>query len=246
LTDTQLADALGYDTPSSIWWMRIQLENDGWIVDDSPGSPSIWKISEAGAKQLGLPRGWRARKKAPATAKKPAKKRARTPRPDRRQETPEERRARREREHIRAAEEEYERSLGAAAQFRQYAAYWRRHGGQLSELADLSEQAGGCPPSTQEVLIIHLEAVIAHAGRALVALKEQRPKDMAFYDVLGVPHDATAVEIKRAYYALAKRYHPDTNPDDAQRMATVNAAWEVLGDPERRWAYNLYGPTLRP
>ena len=69
LTDTQLADALGYDTPSSIWWMRIQLENDGWIVDDSPGSPSIWKISEAGAKQLGLPRGWRARKKAPATAK---------------------------------------------------------------------------------------------------------------------------------------------------------------------------------
>ncbi len=66
------------------------------------------------------------------------------------------------------------------------------------------------------------------------------------YDVLGVRPDATQDEIRRAYHALARRHHPDTQPDaepsaarEAGRaMAAVNDAWEILGDPVRRRAYD--------
>ena len=66
------------------------------------------------------------------------------------------------------------------------------------------------------------------------------------YDVLGVRPDATQDEIRRAYHALARRHHPDTQPDaepsaarEAGRaMAAVNDAWEVLGDPARRRSYD--------
>ena len=66
------------------------------------------------------------------------------------------------------------------------------------------------------------------------------------YDVLGVRPDATQDEIRRAYHALARRHHPDTRPDaeptaareSGLAMAAVNDAWEVLGDPVRRRAYD--------
>jgi hypothetical protein len=66
------------------------------------------------------------------------------------------------------------------------------------------------------------------------------------YDVLGVRPDATQDEIRRAYHSLARRHHPDTQPDaepSAAResglaMAAVNDAWEVLGDPARRRDYD--------
>lgn len=58
-------------------------------------------------------------------------------------------------------------------------------------------------------------------------------------------------EIRRAYRAMAQRHHPDANPDrpeDARvAMAQINAAWEVLGDPEKRRAYDwAIGTTPRP
>ena len=63
------------------------------------------------------------------------------------------------------------------------------------------------------------------------------------YQVLGVTRDAGPDEIKRAFRALARRYHPDANPDpDAEaRFKEINAAYEVLSDPVKRERYDLYG-----
>jgi hypothetical protein len=66
------------------------------------------------------------------------------------------------------------------------------------------------------------------------------------YQVLGVAMGAAHDEIKRAYHRLARRHHPDTHTqsstavqDSARRvMVEINAAWAVLGDPDRRRQYD--------
>lgn len=66
-----------------------------------------------------------------------------------------------------------------------------------------------------------------------------------YYEILGVGPDASTEEIQRAYRTLARRHHPDVAPDaDRVTMATINAAWAVLGDPGRRRIYDtaLGGP----
>ncbi|XP_060757395.1 dnaJ heat shock protein family (Hsp40) member A3a [Neoarius graeffei] len=65
-----------------------------------------------------------------------------------------------------------------------------------------------------------------------------------FYQVLGVPRTASQKEIKKAYYQMAKKYHPDTNKDDPQakeKFAQLAEAYEVLGDEMKRKQYDAYG-----
>ncbi len=64
------------------------------------------------------------------------------------------------------------------------------------------------------------------------------------YDILGVKRSASEAEIKAAYRKLAKQHHPDRNPGDKkaeERFKEVQAAYEVLGDKERRKQYDRFG-----
>jgi len=65
-----------------------------------------------------------------------------------------------------------------------------------------------------------------------------------YYKILGVDKTATEKDIKSAYRKLARKYHPDLNPDnkDAKRnFQQINEANEVLSDPEKRKKYDQYG-----
>ena len=65
-----------------------------------------------------------------------------------------------------------------------------------------------------------------------------------FYEVLGLQKGATDDEIKKAYRKLAKKYHPDLNPDDKTAEASfkeVSEAYEVLSDKEKRGRYDQFG-----
>lgn len=65
-----------------------------------------------------------------------------------------------------------------------------------------------------------------------------------YYKVLGVDRNATQDDIKKAFRKLARKYHPDLNPNDPtakDRFQEINEANEVLGDPEKRKKYDAYG-----
>lgn len=64
---------------------------------------------------------------------------------------------------------------------------------------------------------------------------------MSHYETLGVQKDAGPEEIKRAYRRESRKNHPDREGGDHERMAAINRAMEVLGDPEKRARYDEYG-----
>jgi curved DNA-binding protein len=68
-----------------------------------------------------------------------------------------------------------------------------------------------------------------------------------YYEVLGLPRDASQEDIRRAYRKLARRYHPDLNQesDAEERFKEVSEAYEVLSDPEKRERYDDLGTRWR-
>ena len=68
-----------------------------------------------------------------------------------------------------------------------------------------------------------------------------------YYSILGVERDASRAEIQEAYRELARRYHPDANPDDpqaAKRFVQIEDAYEMLCEPERRKPKGAYHTVL--
>jgi len=66
-----------------------------------------------------------------------------------------------------------------------------------------------------------------------------------YYQVLGVPRNATDEQVKKAYRKLAMQYHPDRNPGKEQwaneKFKEINEAFSVLGDPEKKKQYDQFG-----
>lgn len=68
--------------------------------------------------------------------------------------------------------------------------------------------------------------------------------DKELYDILEVPTDASQEEIRRQYYKLARKFHPDKNRDDPEakvKFQKLGEAYQVLGDEDRRLQYDQYG-----
>lgn len=64
-----------------------------------------------------------------------------------------------------------------------------------------------------------------------------------FYETLGVSRGANQDEIKKAYFKLAKQYHPDVNKasEAKEKFASINEAYETLGDESKRKVYDQTG-----
>jgi len=68
----------------------------------------------------------------------------------------------------------------------------------------------------------------------------------SLYETLNISENATEAEIKKAYRNLAKKYHPDMNksPEAEEKFKEINAAYEVLGDKEKKAQYDMYGDDM--
>ncbi|XVE76678.1 hypothetical protein DITRI_Ditri13aG0000900 [Diplodiscus trichospermus] len=97
-------------------------------------------------------------------------------------------------------------------------------------------------PKTGNCLVLGLFYLNWGATRLIHGTATVSARD--YYDTLGVSKNATASEIKKAYFALAKKLHPDVNKDDPeaeQKFQEISKAYEVLKDENKRAEYDQVG-----
>jgi DnaJ-domain-containing protein 1 len=239
-TDVEIERITGipHNSESRVRW---QLVKEGWLVDAGirrgagNNAQIAWVVSEEGALQLGLEKGWKA---------KPKKRIAKRSLP--KNETPDERRQRLEREAIKKAEAEYTENLRGGNLFRRDVKQLRELTGISMHLLDLADRYP-CPSAAQEALIELLDYHIEKATEAVEALRKNEPApiDLGLYKVLGVTVEASATAIKKAYWDLARKYHPDANGGNDEKFKDVAHAYAVLSDPEKRRLYNAYGKGMK-
>jgi hypothetical protein len=214
-----------------------KLQHDGWIVTTdtkrrtgSGDMAHVLYLSDDGAKQFGLPRGWK------------GKRHERKKSTRQRRETAEEKQEREFKETIRAASQ-----VGSETKFQEMVEKIRSWYGIGTQLLKLVE-ANPCPPHQREMLLKLCGGLRAIFTESIDILERAEPLDTVFYELLGVPYDASPAAIKKSYRDLARQYHPDTNPDPkaTTKFKEITAAFEVLSDPRRRELYDLYGSILRP
>lgn len=66
-------------------------------------------------------------------------------------------------------------------------------------------------------------------------------KETTYYDLLDVKPFASYVDIKKAYYKMALKYHPDKNPNEGEKFKQISIAYDVLADTEKRKIYDHGG-----
>lgn len=84
-----------------------------------------------------------------------------------------------------------------------------------------------------------------HTSPRLGRGTDEKPVSTEYYDILGVSPTATPAEIKKAYYVLAMKHHPDKNQDQGseETFKKISEAYQTLSDAKLRSKYNEFGPT---
>ena len=103
------------------------------------------------------------------------------------------------------------------------------------------------PVAARDLEYLRTRAVLGRAPFDAIPALCDNPMAEDYYKTLGVSRDASAADIQKAYRKLARKYHPDMNPDDKTaktKFQEVQRAFDVLNDPSKRELYDRYGSSF--